>query len=226
MRMLRLELIGVVVGVIIDYFDFWGDVLWGIIVLFFGGGIIVLVFGLIVGVVCVLLVLIVCVVGGVYVNWICNILLMLVMFFFVFCFLILFGEWVNFFLFVVIVFGIYIVIYVVEVLCVGINIVLVGQVEVVCVIGLNFGQVMCYVVLLQVMCLVVLLMMSVLIVFMKNMMVVVGFFVVNFGMICVVFSEWGENVLVVLLWVMVIFVVLVLLFSWVQCVFENKWRIV
>jgi len=38
-------------------------------------------------------------------------------------------------------------------------------------------------------------------------------------------SERGENQLVVLLWVMVIFVILVLLLAWLQRRLENKWRI-
>ncbi len=38
-------------------------------------------------------------------------------------------------------------------------------------------------------------------------------------------SERGENQLVVILWVMVAFVALVLLLSWVQRAFENRWRV-
>ena len=47
----------------------------------------------------------------------------------------------------------------------------------------------------------------------------------NLGSIRSWLSEQGENQLVVLLWVMLIFIVLVLLLAWLQRVFENKWRV-
>lgn len=82
-------------GVITDHLDLWGEALWGTIVLFLGGGIIALVLGLIVGAARVSPVPIARAVGGVYVNWIRNTPLTLVMFFFAFCLPILLGERVN-----------------------------------------------------------------------------------------------------------------------------------
>ncbi|MFK3678666.1 amino acid ABC transporter permease [Microbacterium sp. NPDC090218] len=212
-------------GVITDHLDLWGAALQGTIVLFLGGGLIALVLGLIVGAARVSPVPIARAVGGVYVNWIRNTPLTLVMFFFAFCLPILLGERVNALLLAVIALGIYTATYVAEALRAGINTVPVGQAEAARAIGLNFGQVMRYVVLPQATRSVVPPMMSVLIALMKNTTVAAGFSVVNLGTIRASLSEQGENALVVLLWVMVVFVVLVLLLAWVQRVLENKWRI-
>lgn len=212
-------------GVITDHLDLWGEALWGTVVLFLGGGIIALVLGLIVGAARVSPVPIARAVGGVYVNWIRNTPLTLVMFFFAFCLPILLGERVNSLLLAVIALGLYTATYVAEALRAGINTVPVGQAEAARAIGLNFGQVMRYVVLPQATRSVVPPMMSVLIALMKNTTVAAGFSVVNLGTIRASLSEQGENALIVLLWVMVVFVVLVLLLGWVQRVLENKWRI-
>ena len=212
-------------GVITDHLDLWGEALWGTIVLFLGGGIIALVLGLIVGAARVSPVPIARAVGGIYVNWIRNTPLTLVMFFFAFCLPILLGERVNALLLAVIALGLYTATYVAEALRAGINTVPVGQAEAARAIGLNFGQVMRYVVLPQATRSVVPPMMSVLIALMKNTTVAAGFSVANLGTIRASLSEQGENALAVLLWVMVVFVVLVLLLAWVQRVLENKWRI-
>lgn len=212
-------------GVITDHLDLWGQALWGTIVLFLGGGIIALVLGLIVGAARVSPVPIARAVGGVYVNWIRNTPLTLVMFFFAFCLPILLGERVNSLLLAVIALGLYTATYVAEALRAGINTVPIGQAEAARAIGLNFGQVMRYVVLPQATRSVVPPMMSVLIALMKNTTVAAGFSVVNLGTIRASLSEQGENALLVLLWVMVVFVVLVLLLGWVQRVLETKWRI-
>lgn len=212
-------------GVITDHLDLWGQALWGTIALFLGGGLIALVLGLIVGAARVSPVPIARAVGGIYVNWIRNTPLTLVMFFFAFCLPILLGERVNSLLLAVIALGLYTATYVAEALRAGINTVPVGQAEAARAIGLNFGQVMRYVVLPQATRSVVPPMMSVLIALMKNTTVAAGFSVVNLGTIRASLSERGENALVVLLWVMVVFVVLVLLLAWVQRVLENKWRI-
>jgi len=213
------------VGVITDHLDLWGQALWGTIVLFLGGGLIALVLGLIVGAARVSPVPIARAVGGIYVNWIRNTPLTLVMFFFAFCLPILLGERVNALLLAVIALGLYTATYVAEALRAGINTVPVGQAEAARAIGLNFGQVMRYVVLPQATRSVVPPMMSVLIALMKNTTVAAGFSVVNLGTIRASLSEQGENALVVLLWVMVVFVALVLLLAWVQRALENKWRI-
>ncbi|WP_136051138.1 amino acid ABC transporter permease [Microbacterium sp. K36] len=212
-------------GVISDHLDLWGEALWGTIALFLGGGLIAVVLGLIVGAARVSPVPIARGVGAVYVNWIRNTPLTLVMFFFAFCLPILLGERVNSLLLATIALGIYTATYVAEAIRAGINTVPVGQAEAARAVGLNFGQVMRFVVLPQATRSVVPPLMSVLIALMKNTTVAAGFSVVNLGTIRAALSERGENALVVLLWVMVIFIVLVLLLSWVQRVLENKWRI-
>lgn len=212
-------------GVITDHLDLWGEALWGTLALFFGGGLIAIVLGLIVGAARVSPVPIARSVGGIYVNWIRNTPLTLVMFFFAFCLPILLGERVNSLLLAVVALGIYTATYVAEALRAGINTVPVGQAEAARAIGLNFGQVMRYVVLPQATRSVVPPMMSVLIALMKNTTVAAGFSVVNLGTIRASLSDVGENALVVLLWVMVVFVALVLLLGWLQRYLENKWRI-
>lgn len=212
-------------GVITDHLDLWGEALWGTLVLFFGGGLIALVLGLIVGAARVSPVPIARAVGGIYVNWIRNTPLTLVMFFFAFCLPILVGERMNYTLLAVVALGVYTATYVAEALRAGINTVPIGQAEAARAIGLNFGQVMRYVVLPQATRSVVPPMMSVLIALMKNTTVAAGFSVVNLGTIRASLSEVGENALVVLLWVMVVFVALVLLLGWLQRYLENKWRI-
>jgi His/Glu/Gln/Arg/opine family amino acid ABC transporter permease subunit len=213
------------VGVITHNLDLWWEALGGTLVLFFGGGLIALVLGLIVGAARVSPVPIARAVGGIYVNWIRNTPLTLVMFFFAFCLPILVGQRLNYTLLAVVALGVYTATYVAEALRAGINTVPVGQAEAARAIGLNFGQVMRYVVLPQATRSVVPPMMSVLIALMKNTTVAAGFSVVNLGTIRAALSERGENALVVLLWVMVIFVALVLLLGWLQRHLENKWRI-
>ena len=68
-------------------------------------------------------------------------------------------------------------------------------------------------------------MMSVFIALLKNTTVAAGFAVVNLGNIRAEMSENGENQLVTILWVMVIFVAMVLLLAWLQRALENRWRI-
>ena len=212
-------------GVITDNFDLWWEALGGTLLLFFGGAVIAIVLGLIVGAARVSPVPIARAVGGIYVNWIRNTPLTLVMFFFAFCLPILVGERMNYTLLATVALGIYTATYVAEALRAGINTVPIGQAEAARAIGLNFGQVMRFVVLPQATRSVVPPMMSVLIALMKNTTVAAGFSVVNLGTIRASLSERGESALVVLLWVMVIFVVLVLLLAWLQRVLENKWRI-
>jgi len=121
--------------------------------------------------------------------------------------------------------GLYTATYVAEVLRSGINTVPVGQAEAARAIGLPFSQVMGYVVLPQAFRSVVPPLMSVFIALLKNTTVAAGFSVAELGRIRAVMSERGENALVVLLWVAVIFVALVLLLSWLQRTLENRWRI-
>lgn len=212
-------------GVITDHLDLWGEALKGTLLLFFGGGLIALVLGLIVGSMRVSPIPVARAVGAVYVNWIRNTPLTLVMFFFAFCVPILLRERIDPIVLPTIALGVYTATYVAETLRAGINTVPVGQAEAARALGLTFGQVMTLVVLPQATRSVVPPMMSVFIALLKNTTVAAGFSVLNLGSIRSWLSEQGENQLVVLVWVMVIFIVLVLLLAWLQRVFENKWRV-
>ena len=70
-------------NIITDYPDLWLAALWGTLVLFLAGGAIALVLGVIVGAMRVSPIPVARAVGAVYVNWIRNTPLTLVMFFFV-----------------------------------------------------------------------------------------------------------------------------------------------
>ena len=212
-------------GVITDHLDLWGQALKGTLILFFGGGLIALVLGLIVGAMRVSPVPVARAVGTVYVNWIRNTPLTLVMFFFAFCVPILLRERIDPIVLPTIALGVYTATYVAETLRSGINTVPVGQAEAARALGLTFTQVMTLVVLPQATRSVIPPMMSVFIALLKNTTVAAGFSVLNLGSIRSWLSEQGENQLVILLWVMLIFIVLVLLLAWLQRVFENKWRV-
>ncbi|MCR2785981.1 MULTISPECIES: amino acid ABC transporter permease [unclassified Microbacterium] len=212
-------------GVITDNLDLWGEAITGTLVLFFGGGVIALVLGLIVGAMRVSPVPIARAVGTVYVNWIRNTPLTLVMFFFAFCLPILLQERIDAILLATVALGIYTATYVAETIRSGVNTVPVGQAEAARAVGLTFSQVMTLVVLPQATRSVIPPMMSVFIALLKNTTVAAGFSVLNLGSVRSWLSERGENQLVVLLWVMVIFVVLVLLMAWLQRAIENKWRV-
>lgn len=212
-------------GVITDHLDLWGEALKGTLILFFGGGLLAMVLGLIVGSMRVSPIPVARAVGAVYVNWIRNTPLTLVMFFFAFCVPILLRERIDPIVLPTIALGVYTATYVAETLRAGINTVPVGQAEAARALGLTFGQVMTLVVLPQATRSVIPPMMSVFIALLKNTTVAAGFSVLNLGSIRSWLSEQGENQLVVLLWVMLIFIVLVLLLAWLQRVFENKWRV-
>ena len=212
-------------GVITDHLHLWGQALQGTLILFFGGGLIALVLGLIVGAMRVSPGAGAPAVGTVYVNWIRNTPLTLVMFFFAFCVPILLRERIDPIVLPTIALGVYTATYVAETLRSGINTVPVGQAEAARALGLTFTQVMTLVVLPQATRSVIPPMMSVFIALLKNTTVAAGFSVLNLGSIRSWLSEQGENQLVVLLWVMLIFIVLVLLLAWLQRVFENTWRV-
>ena len=212
-------------GVITDHLDLWGEALKGTLILFFGGGLLAMVLGLIVGSMRVSPIPVAPAVGAVYVNWIRNTPLTLVMFFFAFCVPILLRERIDPIVLPTIALGVYTATYVAETLRAGINTVPVGQAEAARALGLTFGQVMTLVVLPQATRSVIPPMMSVFIALLKNTTVAAGFSVLNLGSIRSWLSEQGENQLVVLLWVMLIFIVLVLLLAWLQRVFENTWRV-
>jgi len=213
------------VNQITDYPDLWVAALWGTVVLFFGGAVIAIILGIIVGAMRVSPIPVARAVGTVYVNWIRNTPLTLVMFFFAFCLPLLLPGRANFLVLAVWALGIYTATYVAETIRSGINTVPVGQAEAARAIGLTFGQVMTLVILPQATRSVIPPMMSVFIALLKNTTVAAGFAVVNLGNIRAEMSEKGENQLVTILWVMLIFVVLVLLLAWLQRSLENRWRI-
>ena len=205
--------------------DLWGRALGSTLLIFFGGAVIALVLGIIVGAMRVSHVPVARGVGTLYVNLIRNTPLSLVFFFFIFGYPQLGLPKLSTTVLGIIAIGIYTATYVAEVLRAGINTVPVGQAEAARAIGLPFGQVMGLVVLPQAFRSVVPPMMSVFIALLKNTTVAAGFSVLELGAIRSYLSERGENALVVLLWVAVIFVALVLLLSWLQRYLENKWRI-
>lgn len=205
--------------------DLWGRALGNTMLIFFGGAVLALVLGIIVGAMRVSPVPIARGVGTVYVNLIRNTPLTLVFFFFIFGYPQLGLPKLSTTVLGILAIGIYTATYVAEVLRAGINTVPVGQAEAARAIGLPFGQVMTLVVLPQAFRSVVPPMMSVFIALLKNTTVAAGFSVLELGAIRSYLSERGENALVVLLWVAAIFVALVLLLSWLQRYLENKWRI-
>lgn len=212
-------------GVIFDHLPIWGEAIRNTLILFFGGAVIALVLGTIVGAARVSPVPIARAVGTLYVNTIRNTPLTLVFFFFAFGYPQLGLPKLDFTVLGVVALGIYTATYVAEVLRSGIGTVPVGQAEAARAIGLPFGQVMTLVVLPQAFRSVVPPMMSVFIALLKNTTVAAGFSVAELGRIRAVMSEQGENALEVLLWVAAIFVALVLLLSWVQRSLENRWRV-
>jgi glutamate transport system permease protein len=213
------------VDVIFGNTDLWGRALGNTLTIFLGGAVLALVIGLIVGAMRVSPIPIARGVGTVYVNLIRNTPLTLVFFFFIFGYPQLGLPKLSTTILAILAIGIYTATYVAEVLRAGINTVPVGQAEAARAIGLPFGQVMTLVVLPQAFRSVVPPMMSVFIALLKNTTVAAGFSVLDLGAIRSYLSERGENALVVLLWVAVIFVALVLLLSWLQRYLENKWRI-
>jgi His/Glu/Gln/Arg/opine family amino acid ABC transporter permease subunit len=212
------------VGVIFDNFDLWSEFLGNTLLLFAVGGLIALVLGIVVGAMRVSPVPIARGVGTVYVNFVRNTPLTLVFFFFAFGYPQLLPS-PGYTVLAMWALGIYTATYVAEVIRAGINTVPVGQAEAARAIGLPFGQVMTLVVLPQAFRSVVPPMMSVFIALLKNTTVAAGFSVKELGAIRAYLSERGENALVVLLWVAAVFVVLVLVLSFVQRRLENAWRI-
>ncbi len=212
-------------NVITDNWDIWSEALAGTLALFFGGAAIALVLGFIVGAMRVSPIPVARAVATAYVNIIRNTPLTLVFFAFAFAVPILLQVRIPFLTLGIIALGIYTATYVAETIRSGVNTVPVGQAEAARALGLPFGQVMTLVVLPQAFRSVIPPMMSVFIALLKNTTVAAGFSVVNLGSVRNYLSERGADQMVVILWVMVIFVALVLLLSWVQRIFENRWRV-
>ncbi len=215
-------------GVITDNLDLWWETLLGTLILFFAGGALALVLGTIVAAMRVSPVPIARGVGTLYVGTIRNTPLTLVFFAFAFALPPLLGlrltSAVSLTL-AICALGIYTATYVAETIRSGINTVPIGQAEAARALGLSFGQVMTLVVMPQAFRSVIPPMMSVFIALLKNTTVAAGFSVVNLGSIRNYLSERGENQFIVILWVMVIFVALVLLLSWLQRSLENRWKV-
>nr|WP_218868631.1 ABC transporter permease subunit [Pseudoclavibacter chungangensis] len=204
----------------------WGDALVGTLILFIGGGLLALVLGFIVGAMRVSPVPIARAVGTAYVNLIRNTPLTLVFFVFAFVVPLVFpiGQ-TDYIVLGVFALGIYTATYVAEVLRSGINTVPVGQAEAARAIGLPFTQVMGLIVLPQAARAVIPPMMSVFIALLKNTTVAAGFSVLNLGSIRANMSELGENAMLVLIWVAIVFVALVMLLSWGQTALERRWKV-
>ncbi|MBN9140229.1 MAG: amino acid ABC transporter permease [Micrococcales bacterium] len=214
--------------VIFGNLDLWGRALGNTLLVFAFGGVIALVLGLVVGAMRVSPVPIARAVGTVYVNIIRNTPLTLVFFFFVFGYPVLGLPRLSNTVLGILAIGIYTATYVAETLRAGISTVPVGQAEAARAIGLPFGQVMSLIVLPQAFRTVVPPMMSVFIALLKNTTVAAGFSIGELAALRATINDSHDrpgNPMEVLLWVAVVFVVLVLLMSWVQRYLENRWRI-
>ena len=215
--------------VIFGNLDLWGTAIKNTLLVFFGGGALALVLGIIVGAMRVSPVPIARAVGTVYVNIVRNTPLTLVFFFFVFGYPALGMGKLSPAVLGVLAIGIYTATYVAEVLRAGINTVPVGQAEAARAIGLPGGQVMTLVVLPQAFRSVVPPMMSVFIALLKNTTVAAGFSIAELGALRAAVNDSAGrpgSPMEVLLWVAAVFVVLVLILSFVQNRLEKKWRIV
>ena len=215
--------------VIFGFLSLLGTAIKNTLLVFFGGGALALVLGIIVGAMRVSPVPIARAVGTVYVNIVRNTPLTLVFFFFVFGYPALGMGKLSPAVLGVLAIGIYTATYVAEVLRAGINTVPVGQAEAARAIGLPFGQVMTLVVLPQAFRSVVPPMMSVFIALLKNTTVAAGFSIAELGALRAAVNDSAGrpgSPMEVLLWVAAVFVVLVLILSFVQNRLEKKWRIV
>lgn len=164
-------------------------------------------------------------VGTVYVNTIRNTPLTLLMFFFAFGYPKLDLPDLDYTTLAIFALSLYTATYVAEVLRSGINTVPIGQAEAARAIGLDFGLTMTQVVLPQAFRSVIPPLMSVLIALLKNTTVAAGFSVAEAGTIVRELNERGENSLIVVLWVALVFVVLVTVLSLIQRQLEKKWRV-
>lgn len=215
--------------VIFGNLDLWSAAIQNTLLVFFGGGAIALVLGIIVGAMRVSPVPIARGVGTVYVNIIRNTPLTLVFFFFVLGYPALGLPRMSLVTLGILAIGIYTATYVAEVLRAGINTVPVGQAEAARAIGLPFGQVMSLVVLPQAFRSVVPPMMSVFIALLKNTTVAAGFSISELAALRATINDAPGrpgNPMEVLLWVAVVFVAMVMVLSFIQNRLEKKWRIV
>jgi glutamate transport system permease protein len=213
------------VDVLLDNLDIFAPAFRNTLILFVVSGLAALVIGTIVGAMRVSPVPIMRGVGTVYVNFIRNTPLTLLMFFFAFGYPKLDLGNLSYMTLAIIALSVYTATYVAEVLRSGFNTVPVGQAEAARAIGLPFGQTMSLVILPQAFRAVIPPMMSVFIALLKNTTVAAGFSVFEAGAIRAYLSERGEPAIIVLLWVAAVFVVLVTILSFVQRRLENRWKV-
>lgn len=211
--------------VLLDNLDVFVPAFGNTLVLFAVSLVFALILGTIVGAMRVSPVPIARALGTVYVNTVRNTPLTLLMFFFAFGYPKLDLPDVDYTNLAICALSLYTATYVAEVLRSGINTVPIGQAEAARAIGLDFGLTMTQVVLPQAFRSVIPPLMSILIALLKNTTVAAGFSVAEAGTIVRVLNERGENSLIVVLWVAVIFVILVTLLSLVQRQLEKKWRV-
>jgi len=216
------------VDAIFGNLDLWREGISYTLLVFFFGGIIALVLGTIVGAMRVSPVPVARAVGTAYVTLVRNTPLTLVFFFFVFGYSALALPTLSNVVLGIFAIGVYTATYVAETLRAGINTVPVGQAEAARAIGLTFGQVMTQVVLPQAFRSVVPPMMSVFIALLKNTTVAAGFSIAVLPQLQSTISNSHTRPgtpMEVLLWVALIFVILVMLLTWLQRTLENRWRI-
>ncbi|MHC2186631.1 glutamate transport system permease protein [Rathayibacter agropyri] len=211
--------------VLLDNLDVFVPAFGNTLVLFAVSLVFALILGTIVGAMRVSPIPIARALGTVYVNTVRNTPLTLLMFFFAFGYPKLDLPDVDYTNLAICALSLYTATYVAEVLRSGINTVPIGQAEAARAIGLDFGLTMTQVVLPQAFRSVIPPLMSILIALLKNTTVAAGFSVAEAGTIVRVLNERGENSLIVVLWVAVLFVILVTLLSLVQRQLEKKWRV-
>lgn len=210
---------------LLNNLDIYGEGFKNALILFVVSAIFAMIIGIIVGAMRVSPVPVMRAVGTVYVNFVRNTPLTLIMFFFAFGYPKLELGNLSYMTLATIALSIYTATYVAEVLRSGFNTVPVGQAEAARAIGLGFGATMSLVVMPQAFRSVIPPMMSVFIALLKNTTVAAGFSVLEAGAIRAYLSERGEPAIVVLLWVAFFFVLLVSILSLVQRRLETKWRV-
>lgn len=210
---------------LLNNLDIFVDGFRNTLILFVISGVCALILGTIVGAMRVSPVPVMRGVGTVYVNFIRNTPLTLLMFFFAFGYPKLDLVKVPYMTLAIIALSLYTATYVAEVLRSGFNTVPIGQAEAARAIGLTFGQTMSLVIVPQAFRAVIPPMMSIFIALLKNTTVAAGFSVAEAGAIRAELSELGEPAIVGLLWVAAIFVLLVSMLSLLQRRLENRWKV-
>jgi glutamate transport system permease protein len=163
--------------------------------------------------------------GTFYVTMLRNTPLTLVLAFLTFAYPLLDIVRMSFFVSACVGLTLYTAAFVCEVVRSGINTVNVGQAEASRALGLTFAQTLGNIVLPQAIRSVVPPMASVQIALLKNTTIAAGFSVAEAGAIRDNLSERGENVLVGLVWVAIIFVILVIPLTQLQRTLERRWRV-